>query len=110
MCDIVSKAKDLGVYTIVTDWNDVEQSPAKKIADEYWMESISNIEALVNRVNQYHVDGIITNYVDSYLPYYARLCEATGLPCLASEKQMDIISHKDLSKQCGVKIELVRIK
>lgn len=99
MCDIVSKAKDLGVYTIVTDWNDVEQSPAKKIADEYWMESISDIEALVNRVNQYHVDGVITNYVDSYLPYYARLCEATGLPCLASGKQMDIISHKDLSKQ-----------
>ena len=34
--DIVEKAKDLGVYTIVTDWNSIERSPAKRIADEYW--------------------------------------------------------------------------
>ena len=44
--DIVLKAKELGVYTIVTDWNSPETSPAKKLADEYWMESISDIEKL----------------------------------------------------------------
>ena len=35
MCDIVNTAKRLGVYVIVTDWNKLEVSPAKQIADEY---------------------------------------------------------------------------
>lgn len=98
-CDIVTKAKELGVYTIVTDWYDPEKSPAKKVADEYWMESVADIEKLAAMVKERHIDGIFTNYTDSYLPFYARLCDATGLPCLASEHQMDVISNKDQSKQ-----------
>ena len=98
-CDIVAKAKELGVYTIVTDWNTPEQSPAKQIADEYWMESLSDTESLSQKVKELHIDGVFTNYTDSYLPFYARLCEATGLPCLATEVQMNVISNKDQSKQ-----------
>lgn len=98
-CDIVTKAKELGVYTIVTDWYDPEKSPAKKMADEYWMESVADIEKLAAMVKERHIDGIFTNYTDSYLPFYARLCDATGLPCLASEHQMEVISNKDQSKQ-----------
>lgn len=97
--DIVLKAKELGVYTIVTDWNSPETSPAKKLADEYWMESISNIEKLSKMVKEHRVDGVFTNYTDSYLPYYIALCERTGLPCLANLNQVLTISNKDLSKQ-----------
>ena len=98
-CDIVAKAKELGVYTIVTDWNTPEASPAKRIADEYWMDSLSDTDKLAQKVKEHHVDGVFTNYTDSYLPFYARLCQATGLPCLATEAQMDVISNKDQSKQ-----------
>ena len=98
-CDIVTKAQELGIYTIVTDWNTPEASPAKRIADEYWMESLSNTEKLAQMVKERHIDGVFTNYTDSYLPFYARLCEATGLPCLATEEQMEVISNKDQSKQ-----------
>lgn len=97
--DIVTKAKELGVYTIVTDWYEPEKSPAKKLADEYWMESVADIEKLARLVKEHHIDGVFTNYTDSYLPFYARLCEATGLPCLATEHQMEVISNKDQSKQ-----------
>ena len=98
-CDIVSKAQELGIYVIVTDWNSPDQSPAKRIADEYWMESISATDKLARLVKEHHIDGVFTNYTDSYLPFYARLCIATGLPCLASEHQMEVISNKDQSKQ-----------
>ena len=98
-CDIVTKAQELGVYTIVTDWNLPDASPAKRIADEYWMESLSDIEKLAQMVKERHIDGVFTNYTDSYLPFYARLCEATGLPCLATEEQMEVISNKEKSKQ-----------
>lgn len=97
--DIVEKAKDLGVYTIVTDWNSLEKSPAKRIADEHWEVSIGETDKLALLVKKSHIDGIFTNYTDSYLPFYARLCEATGLPCLATEHQIEVISNKDQSKQ-----------
>lgn len=99
MSDIVEKAKSMGIYTIVTDWYDPDKSPAKKIADEYWMESVADIEKLACLIKENHIDGVFTNYTDSYLPYYVDLCEKTGLPCLANMQQVDTISKKDLSKQ-----------
>ena len=103
ICDIVCKAKEMGVYTIVTDWNDPSLSPAKRISDEYWMVSISNITELVQKIKEHNIDGVITNYVDSYLPFYANICDATGLPCLATETQMEHLSNKELSKQLCIK-------
>lgn len=97
--DIVIKAKELGVYTVVTDWNSPEMSPSKKIADEYWMESLADVDKLSKLIKQHDIDGVITNYTDSYLPYYVSLCQSVGLPCLANMKQIEAISNKDKSKQ-----------
>jgi formate-dependent phosphoribosylglycinamide formyltransferase (GAR transformylase) len=81
--DIVLKAKELGVYTIVTDWNTPDVSPAKKLADEYWMESFADSNKIVALIKEHKIDGVFTNYTDSYLPYYVEICERAGLPCLA---------------------------
>ena len=97
--DIVIKAKELGVYTIVTDWNTPEVSPAKKLADEFWMESFADAEKIVSLIKEHNIDGVFTNYTDSYLPYYVEICERAGLPCLANIKQIDAITNKDQSKQ-----------
>ena len=43
---LVQRAKELGIYTIVTDYYDVENSPAKLVADEYWNISWDDIDAL----------------------------------------------------------------
>ena len=97
--DIVEKAKSLGVYTIVTDWYDVHKSPAKLVADEYWNEEVFRPDILARLVKERNIDGVLTNYTDSYLPQYARLCKLAGLPCLATEEQMAVITNKDQSKQ-----------
>lgn len=99
MTDVVVKAKELGIYTIVTDWHNLDKSPAKKIADEYWMVSLADIDKLSELVKKHHIDGIFTNYTDLFLPYYVALCEKTGLPCLANMEQINKITFKDLSKQ-----------
>ena len=67
MSDIVEKAKSMGVYTIVTDWYEPDKSPAKKLADEYWMESVADIDKLTAMIKEHHIDGVFTNYTDSYL-------------------------------------------
>ena len=99
MTDVVAKAKELGVYTVVTDWYDADKSPAKKIADEYWMESVADIDKLASLMKQHSIDGVFTNYTDSYLPYYVQLCERAGVPCLANMHQIETITNKDKSKQ-----------
>lgn len=97
-CDIVTTAQRLGIYTIVTDWNDSDKSPAKKIADEAWDISLTDIDALVSKIKEENIDGVTTNYTDSYLIPYARLCKAAGLPALADKFQIESISNKDKSK------------
>jgi len=97
--DIVKAAQQLGLYTIVTDWNTPEKSPAKTVADEYWMDSLSDIEVLTAKVRQNGINGIITGFSDSYLPYYARLCKKTGLPCYATEAVFEQTLDKSQFKQ-----------
>lgn len=98
-CDIVTTAQAMGLYTIVTDWNSVEDSPAKQIADEAWNISLMDYDELERKIKDNHIDGIFTNYTDSYLIPYVTLCNRCSLPCLATEEQIKTISSKDLSKK-----------
>ena len=97
--DIVEVAKNLGIYTIVTDWYDIKRSPAKLIADEYWNEEIFKPELIAKLAREHHVDGIITGFTDSYLPYYHKICELSGLPCYATQEAFEVTMNKAKFKQ-----------
>lgn len=107
-CDIVNAAKQLGVYTIVTDWYDTERSPAKLIADEYWNEEVFRPDILAELVKKKRIDGVLTGFSDSYLFPYQELCELTGLPCYATREQFiwttDKYSFKERCRQYGVPV------
>lgn len=100
-CDIVNIAKQLGVYTIVSDWYDTERSPAKLIADEYWNEEVFRPDLLAQLVKQKRIDGVLTGFSDSYLFPYQELCELTGLPCYATKGQFEWTTDKSsFKKKC----------
>lgn len=107
-CDIVNAAKQLGIYTIVTDWNPIEKAPAKQIADEYWNDSLMDYDTLVPKIKDKGIDGIITGFTDSWLLPYQHLCEMTDLPCYASkdvfETTMDKAKFKQLCRDNGVPV------
>ena len=98
-CEIVKTAKELGLYTIVTDWNPIEKAPAKQIADEYWNDSLMDYDILVPKINKYRIDGIITGFTDSWLLPYQHLCELTGLPCYATKEVFELTMDKSRFKQ-----------
>ncbi len=98
MCDVIKKAKELGVHTIVTDWYEPDVSVAKKEADEYRMISSSDVEALVQLVKDEHIEGVYTQYTDSALPYCQQVCEKAGLPFFITAEQEHMISNKEESK------------
>lgn len=100
--DIVSCAKSLGVYTIVTDYYDVHRSPAKLIADEYWNQDFFQTEKIAQLIRENKVNGVITGFSDSYLLQYNAICEAAGLPCYASKEIFETTLDKALFKQLCV--------
>lgn len=108
MIDPVIKAKAMGLYTIVTDWHELEKSPAKQIADEYWTISLMDYEALAAKIKEENVSGILTGFTDDYLLAYQHLCKVTGLPCYATkevfEKTMDKSRFKQMCREHGVPI------
>lgn len=107
-CDIVNTANKMGVYTIVSDWNKLEDSPAKQIACEFWDISLMDYEKLSERIKKDNVLGMITGFTDSYLLPYQHLCELNGLPCYGTkeqfEKTLDKARFKYFCKTNGVEI------
>ena len=103
MIDVIKKAKEMGVYTIVTDWYEPEISVAKKEADEYKMISSADVDALVQLVKDEHIDGVYTQYTDSALPYCQQVCERAGLPFFINGEQEHMISNKAQSKKLCIK-------
>lgn len=103
-CKVVKAAKEMGVYTIVTDY--LPTSPAKLIADESWMLNITDIDGIVQKCREEHVDGVLNFCIDpGQIPYQRITCEL-GLPCYGTKEQFFILTNKPafkaFCKKCGV--------
>ena len=105
-CEIVRKAKEMGIYTLVADYNKIEDSPGKQIADEAVDLSVTDVEAVVAYVKSQQIDGVFVGFNDMLLPYYAEICEKAGLPCYGTQEQFETLIAKDkykaLCRQFGV--------
>lgn len=101
--EIISEAHKIGAYVIVTDnhenWDD---APAKKVADEAWNISWSDIEALAQKCKDEQVDGIMAGFSEKRIHYAQQLCETLGKPFYANGTKLDIIIDKILFKQACI--------
>ena len=98
MNEIIIDAKKLGYYVIVTDF--LENSPAKKYADESWLLSIDDVEGIVKKCQERGVDGVMNYCIDPAQKPYQKICEQLGLPCVAEYAQFDIMTNKDKFAKC----------
>lgn len=89
---VVRAAKEMGIYTIVTDY--LVDSPAKLIADESWMYNITDVDEIVKRCKKEHVDGVINFCIDPAQKPYQQICERLGVPCYGTKEQFDILTDK----------------
>lgn len=105
-CEIVRTARRMGIYTLVADYNKIEDSPGKQMADEAVDLSVIDVDAVVNYVKNNNIDGVFVGFNDMLLPYYAEICEKAGLPCYGTKEQFDTLIAKDqykaLCRQFGV--------
>lgn len=79
--ELVKRAKDLGAYVIVADYLPVEDSPAKRVADEHWEVSTAEVEKLASLCKEYSIDGVLAGVHEFNINRMLDLCELLHLPC-----------------------------
>lgn len=92
--DLVKNAKDMGVYTIVTD--DDPNSITKRIADESYLVSTTDIDGLNKLIVEKSIDGAFCGPSEFNIRNLIRLCEVSGLPCYTTMEQWDNCANKDV--------------
>ncbi len=98
---VVKAAKEMGIYTIVSDY--LPDSPAKKLADESWMYSITDIDEIVRLCKEKNVDGVLNFCIDPAQKPYQKICQQLNLPCYATGEQFEIMTNKRNFKDFCIK-------
>lgn len=97
---LVKRAQELGVYVITTDYNtDYNKSPAKRVANECWDISWSDLDELDRLCHKHHVNGITAGFSEIRVDNMIQLCERLGFPSYINPKQLEITRDKILFKE-----------
>ena len=105
-CKVVRAAREMGIYTIVTDFLAPKDSPAKLLADEYLMYDIFDVDNLSRFVLENGVNGVLDFCIDPAQRPAQMIAERTGLPSFGNREQVLALTDKKTFKQwceqCGV--------
>lgn len=97
--DIVKTAKDMGVYTIVTDNLPADQGSAKQIADEVCQISTNDMKGLKQVISEKNIDGVFCGPSEFNLRNVITLCDMADLPCYATPELWEKCANKDVFKE-----------
>ena len=105
--NIVKQAKEMGVYTIVTErGNDYFKLPAKAIADEAWDIDYSDMNKLVKKCHEEGVDGVLSGYSEGKVLYAAQLSQLLNTPFYVTPDQVQLTRNKRLFKKLCLEHEI----
>lgn len=97
--ELVELAKSQGIYTIVTDYLDLEESPAKQAADEYWMISTAEIDILAEKCRKEGVTAVICGLSEFNISRTIELTMELDLPFYCGEEAWITTSQKHHFKE-----------
>lgn len=102
--NIVTQAKEMGVYTIVTErGNDTFKLPAKAVADEAWDMDYSDIDRLAEKCLEVGVNGVFSGYSEGKVFYAAQLAQKLGTPFYVTPEQVELTRNKRVFKELCIK-------
>lgn len=94
---LILKAKKMGCYTIVTDYD--PNAYAKKYADEAANVDAVDIDGLVALAKEKQVDGVLVGVAEALLPAYCEVCERLGFPAYSTKDVFEFMIRKDMFKE-----------
>lgn len=103
-CEMVKYAKSIGVYTIVTDYLEPEQSVAKLVADEYWMINTADVDALEKKCREEKVTGVCCGISEFNLERAIELGARLGYKTYCTPEAWHFSRDKDDFKALCIKI------
>lgn len=93
---LICRAKELGYYTVTCDYT--PDAPGHKIADEAYLDSTTDLQAVLALAQRLKIDAIMTYNSDPAAPTAAYVAEKMGLPGNPYQA-VKIMSEKDLFRQ-----------
>ena len=99
---VVNAAKEMGVYTIVTDGLPLRDAPAKQIADEALYIDVLDVDSIVDYCLENKVDGVINFCNDIGQRPQQQICERLNLPCYGTYDQfLKLTDKKAFCEMCS---------
>lgn len=92
----VIKAREMDVFTIVTDYD--SHAWAKKYASRSYDIDAVDLDALYKMAKAEQVDGVMVGVAEALLPAYAQLCARLELPCFGNMQLFDLLTDKSKFK------------
>lgn len=94
---VVEAAREMGVYTIVTDIN--PHGSAYRNGDENLPYSVMDCESIIAWCEKNPVDGVLNYCIDFAQRSHQTICEHFGFPCYGTKEQYRIMTDKALFKK-----------
>lgn len=105
---VIEYARTQGIYTIITDYNTLERAPLKRLADEYWMINVGDLDLLEERCRAEQITSVFAGCHEFCLDMAKELCKRLNLPFYASEEGWatgrDKARFKKHCMECGLDV------
>lgn len=102
---LVKKAQAMGITVGVTDNNPLAY--AKKVSDFHYDIDGMDTEAIVKKVKEDNIDGVIVGTADPLIRPYNVVCREAGLPRYTTDAAVDALTNKrnfkNVCRQFGIK-------
>lgn len=97
--ELVERANELGIYTIVTDYLPKKQSPAKLIANESWDISTNEVDEIIKLCKEKEVDAILTGVHEFNINRMIDISELSSMPSYCSRNTWKYADNKKYFKE-----------
>ena len=105
--NIINAAREMGVYTVVTDGIvDRSKAPAKVAADEAWDINYSCIDEIADKCRECGIDGVFAGYSEFRVMAACHIANAIGKPFYANEAQINLTRNKRTFKDECLKYDI----
>jgi biotin carboxylase len=105
---LVKSAQGRGIYTIVSHNRPIEESQAKKLADEYWDISVTDIDLLEERARKEGITAVFCGASELCMNSVRELCKRLNLRFCVSDKAWEYTNDKQMFKEacmeCGLPV------
>lgn len=95
---VVEAAREMGVYTVVTDSLPLKDAPAKAIADEALYLNVLDVDKIVEWCKENAIDGVLNFCNDIGQRPHQQICEKLNLPCYGTAEQYFMFTDKNAFK------------